>query len=105
MDDQTDMNKLTLHNPEDYNESGNAKRDLSDYKGAIKEYDKAIMQYQKIISQHPGSEKAPAAMFRQGEAFEKLSDKETARVIYKKILKRHGTSPEAEKAKEKLSKL
>jgi len=70
-----------------------------------KEYDKAIMQYQKIISQHPGNEKAPAAMFRQGAAFEKLSDKATAKVIYKKILKRHGSSPEAEKAKEKLSKL
>jgi len=70
-----------------------------------KEYDRAIMQYQKIISQHPGNEKAPTAMFRQGLAFEKLSDKATAKVIYKKILKRHGSSPEAEKAKEKLSKL
>ena len=70
-----------------------------------KEYDKAIMQYQKIISQHPGDEKAPTAMFRQGVAFEQLSDKETARVIYKKIIKQHGSSPEAEKAKEKLSKL
>ncbi len=70
-----------------------------------KEYDRAIMQYQKIISQHPGNKKAPTAMFRQGLAFEKLSDKATAKVIYKKILKRHGSSPEAEKAKEKLSKL
>jgi tol-pal system protein YbgF len=70
-----------------------------------KEYDRAIMQYQKIISQHPGNEKAPTAMLRQGLAFEKLSDKATAKVIYKKLLKRHGSSPEAEKAKEKLSKL
>ena len=42
MNDQTKMNELTYHNPEDYVESGNAKRDLSDYKGAIQEYDKAI---------------------------------------------------------------
>ncbi len=42
MEDLTKMNELTLHNPEDYIEKGNAKRDLSDYKGAIKEYDKAI---------------------------------------------------------------
>jgi len=70
-----------------------------------KEYDKAIMQYQKIISQHPGNPKAPTAMFRQGVAFEKLSDKQTAKVIYKKIIKQHGSSPEAEKAREKLSKL
>ncbi len=70
-----------------------------------KEYDKAIMQYQKIISQHSGDKMAPAAMLRQGIAFEKLSDKETAKVIYKKILKRHGSSPEAATAQEKLSKL
>ncbi len=70
-----------------------------------KEYDKAIMQYQKIISQHPGNIKAPTAMLRQGVAFEKLSDKETAKVIYKKILKRHGASPEAEIAREKLNKI
>jgi len=70
-----------------------------------KEYDKAIMQYQKIISQHSGDKKAPTAMLRQGIAFEKLSDKETARVIYKKIIKQHGASSEAEKAKTRLSKL
>ena len=70
-----------------------------------KEYDKAIMQYQKIISQHSEHNKASSAMFRQGMAFEKLSDKETAKVIYKKILKRHGSSPEASKAQERLDKL
>jgi len=70
-----------------------------------KEYDKAIMQYQKIISQHSGHEKASAAMFQQGMAFEKLSDKETAKVIFKKILKRHGSSPEAPKAQKQLDKL
>ena len=70
-----------------------------------KEYDKAIMQYQKIISQHSNDKMAPAAMLRQGIAFEKLSDKETAKVIYKKILKQHGSSPEAGTAQEKLNKL
>ncbi|MBW1636618.1 MAG: tetratricopeptide repeat protein [Deltaproteobacteria bacterium] len=70
-----------------------------------KEYDKAIMQYQKIISQHSKDSLAPAAMLRQGISFEKLSDKQTAKVIYKKILKQHGSSPEAGTAKEKLDKL
>lgn len=70
-----------------------------------KEYDKAIMQYQKIISQHSGHAKAPAAMLKQGMAFEKLADKETAKVIYKKLLKKHANAPEAAKAQENLGKL
>ena len=70
-----------------------------------KEYDKAIMQYQKIISQSSGHAKAPSAMLKQGMAFEKLSDKETAKVIYKKLVKKHGSSSEASKAQERLGKL
>ncbi len=70
-----------------------------------KEYDKAIMQYQKIISQHAKHVKAPAAMLQQGKAFEKLADKDTAKVLYKKLLKKHGSSPEAAIAKERLGKL
>lgn len=70
-----------------------------------KEFDKAIMQYQKIISLSSGHDKAPAAMLKQGMAFEKLADKETAKVIYKKLLKKHGSSSEASKAQERLGKL
>jgi tol-pal system protein YbgF len=70
-----------------------------------KEYDKAIMQYQNIISQHADHAKSPQAMLKQGMAFEKLADKDTAKVIYKKLLKKHGSSPEAATAQERLSKL
>ncbi len=70
-----------------------------------KDYDKAIMQYQNIISQHPDDRKSPEAMLKQGMAFEKLADKDTAKVIYKKLLKKHGSSPEAATAQDRLSKL
>ncbi len=70
-----------------------------------KEYDKAIMQYQNIISQHAEHARSPAAMLKQGMAFEKLSDKDTAKVIYKKLLKKHGSSPEAAAAQERISKI
>lgn len=70
-----------------------------------KEYDKAIMQYQNIISQHAGHAKSPEAMLKQGMAFEKLADKDTAKVIYKKLIKKHGSSPEATTAQERLSKI
>ncbi len=70
-----------------------------------KEYDKAIMQYQNIISQHSDHAKSAQAMLKQGMAFEKLADKDTAKVIYKKLLKKYSSSPEAATAQERLSKL
>ncbi len=70
-----------------------------------REYDKAIMQYQNIISQHADNAKSAQAMLKQGMAFEKLADKDTAKVIYKKLLKKYSSSPEAATAQERLSKL
>jgi tol-pal system protein YbgF len=72
---------------------------------AQKEYDKAIMQYQKIIAQHSSHGKAPAAMLKQAMAFEKLADKDTAKVIYKKVLKKHPNSSEAQTAQDRLDNL
>lgn len=68
-------------------------------------YDQSIIQYQQIISNAPGSQQAAKALLRQGEAFEQLSDNETARMIYKKILSSYGSSPEAAEAKKKISSL
>jgi tol-pal system protein YbgF len=91
------------------NTSGNNKVDARFMMGEClfqqKEYDKAIMQYQNIISQNSDHAKAPKAMLKQGMAFEKLADKDTAKVIYKKLLKKHASSPEAASAQEILSKL
>lgn len=70
-----------------------------------KEYDKAIMQYQNIISQHSGHAKSPEAMLNQAMAFEKLADNDTAKVIYKKLVKKYSSSPEAAIAQQKLGKL
>lgn len=72
---------------------------------AQKDYDKAIMQFQKIISQHSSHSMAPSAMLKQGMAFENLSDKDTAKVIYKKLLKKYSSSPLANEARERLEKL
>ncbi|MBW6520815.1 MAG: tetratricopeptide repeat protein [Desulfoarculaceae bacterium] len=70
-----------------------------------KEYDQAILQYQKIISSQPKHAKTPAALLKQAMAFEQLSDKETAKIIYQKIISSYGSSPEAGQAKSKLSSL
>lgn len=70
-----------------------------------KEYDQAILQYQKIIASQPKHAKTPAALLKQAMAFEQLSDKDTAKILYQKIINSYGSSPEAQQAKSKLSSL
>ena len=47
----------------------------------------------------------PGALLKQGMSFEKLTDHETAKIIYKKLINDHGGSAEAAQAKERLGKL
>lgn len=68
-------------------------------------FDKAIMDYQKIISQHSNSPYAPKAMLKQAMSFEKIADTGTARVIYKKLIKTHASTPEAQTAIQKMESL
>jgi len=70
---------------------------------ALQEYDQAILDYQAIITNHPSSAKAPAAMFKQAMAFEKLNDSDTAKILYKKLVATYKDSPEAQQAQEKIN--
>ena len=69
------------------------------------EYDLAILDYQKVISNYSGDQHVPAALLRQAMSFEKLTDKETAKIIYGKLLSEHRDSREAKVAKERLESL
>jgi TolA-binding protein len=69
------------------------------------EYDLAILDYQKVISNHGKDALTPGALLKQGMSFEKLTDHETAKIIYKKLINDHGGSAEAAQAKERLGKL
>jgi len=71
----------------------------------LKEYDQAILDYQNIITNSPSSAKAPAAMLRQGMAFEKLNDSDTARILYQKLIASYKESPEAAEAQQLLDKM
>ena len=59
------------------------------------EYDLAIMDYQKVISNHADHKRTPTALLKQGISFEKLTDLETAKIIYKKLLAEYPDSAEA----------
>ena len=69
------------------------------------EYDLAILDYQKVISNYGDDPHCSAALLRQGMAFEKLTDKETAKVVYAKLLADHPRSREAKVARERLENL
>ncbi len=69
------------------------------------EYDLAILDYQKVISNYADDPHSSAALLRQGMSFEKLTDKETAKVVYSKLLADHPRSREAKVARERLENL
>ncbi len=69
------------------------------------EYDLAILDYQKVISNHSRNSLTPQALLKQGMSFEKLTDHETAKIIYKKLINDYASSREAGQAKSRLGNL
>ncbi|OQX06584.1 MAG: hypothetical protein BWK76_26020 [Desulfobulbaceae bacterium A2] len=70
-----------------------------------KEYDLAILDYQKVVTGHARHGRAPDALLKQAMAFEKLTDNETAKILYKKLLEEYKNTPQAEAAKQRLEKM
>lgn len=69
------------------------------------EYDLAILDYQKVISNHASHPRTPTALLKQGMSFEKLTDHETAKIIYKKLIADYPESAEASTAEQQLVSL
>jgi tol-pal system protein YbgF len=69
------------------------------------EFALAILEYQNVIADYPNHTKAPAALFKQAMAFENLQDKDTAKIVYKKIIAEYPKSDQVEAAKKKLEDL
>ncbi len=68
----------------------------------LKKYEEAILAYQRVINGYPNGNKVPIAMLHQAFAFEKINDKTTANLVFKKVLKKFPGTKEAEIAKRKL---
>jgi tol-pal system protein YbgF len=69
------------------------------------EYELAILEFQKVIVEHPQHGKVPVSLFKQGLCFEKLGDKETARIVYNKLLDNYPTSDQVQSAQKRLNNL
>lgn len=69
------------------------------------EFALAILEYQNVIADFPNHIKAPAALYKQGMAFEKLQDTDTAKIVYKKIIAEYPKSDQVEASKKRLEEL
>ena len=67
------------------------------------DYERSIIEYDDVIRKYPGGGKVPAALLKQGMAFEKIKDKKTAKVLYNKLIKEYPESDESKTAKKLLS--
>ena len=68
-------------------------------------YKQAVLEYEKVLSQYPQSAKTPAALLKQGMAWEKLDDPETARYLYNKIISDYPDFDQAPLAEHRLKRL
>ena len=66
------------------------------------EYELAILEYQKVIADFTKHPKAPAALLKQGLAFEKLKDKATAAIVYRKLMEEYPKSEQFTAAKKRI---
>ena len=69
------------------------------------EYELAILEYQNVIADFSKHPKAPAALLKQGLAFEKLKEPDTAKIVYNKLLEEYPKSEQASAAKDRLAAL
>lgn len=68
-------------------------------------FEKAILEYQKVIEEYPNGNKVPAALLKQGLAFQELGDKSNAKLILKELVRKYPNSNEANIARKKISSL
>jgi TolA-binding protein len=71
----------------------------------LQRFEEAILEYQKVISEYPKSNKMPDSLLKQGMAFAKLGDNESAKIVLNKLIKKYPKSPQAGVAKKKLVRI
>lgn len=71
----------------------------------LQRFEEAILEYQKVISGYPKSNKVPDSLLKQGMAFARLGDNESAKIVLNKLIKKYPKSPQARVAKKKLVRI
>lgn len=68
-------------------------------------WDQAILEFENVQTQYPKGDKAPAALLKQGYAFQKMGDKDTAKIVLKKVISKFPKSSASKKAQKRLDTL
>jgi len=72
---------------------------------AMGDYEKSILEFQKVVEKYPRGNKVPAAILKQGIAFMNLKAYADAQAFFELLIDKHGKTPEALHAKERLSEV
>lgn len=64
-----------------------------------KQYEQAILAFQEVIKNYPKSDKAPAALLKQGMSFKNIGDKKSARYVLNKLKDDYPQTEDAKVAK------
>ncbi len=85
--------------------AGNAQYWLGECYYGAKDYGQAIEAFDRVHRTYPDSAKVPAALLKKGFAYVALNDRRRASSALKQVVEAYPRSPEATKAKEKLTQL
>ncbi|WP_455377883.1 tol-pal system protein YbgF [Petrachloros mirabilis] len=62
-------------------------------------YKDALQSFYQVVSYYPLSHKLPASTLKIGQTYEKLRDREKARMMFEKVIEQYPDSPEADIAR------
>ena len=69
------------------------------------ENNQAISKFYDVVTRYPKGDKAPAALWAQGNLFVGMGDSPDARLAFSKLIREYPSSEEAARARQKLSEL
>jgi len=67
--------------------------------------EEAILEYEKVIKKYPNNKRIPEAMLKQGMAFARIGDVQSARIIFQRIIQMFPGSASARNAQKELEKV
>ena len=72
---------------------------------SLKQHEQALIAYQDVIKKYPKGNKVPNAMLRQAAAFLEMGEKDSAKILLRRITKRYPKTREAQIAEKKIKTL
>lgn len=87
------------------NKAGSAQYWLGESLYAQKQYEAAIVAFDEVVQKYTRNVKVPAAILKQGYAFEKLNDQRNARFFLQQVQRKYPDTQEADQAGKRLKTL